>query len=160
MKITRDKVVSLHYTLRNDGGDTIDSSAGREPLAYIQGSGSILPGLESALEGREAGEKLAVRIVAKDAYGERNAALVQNVPRKSLATIGKIKVGTQFHARVTGGARVMTITAVAQDEVTIDGNHPLAGQDLNFDVEVVDVRDATVEELAHGHVHDAGGHHH
>jgi FKBP-type peptidyl-prolyl cis-trans isomerase SlyD len=160
MKITRDKVVSLHYRLRNDGGDTIDSSAGGEPLAYIQGSGSILPGLESALEGREAGEKLAVRIVAKDAYGERSAALVQNVPRKALATIGKIKVGTQFHAQVTGGARVMTITAVAQDEVTIDGNHPLAGQDLNFDVEVVEVRDATAEELAHGHVHGAGGHHH
>jgi FKBP-type peptidyl-prolyl cis-trans isomerase SlyD len=160
MKITRDKVVSLHYTLRNTGGDTIDSSTGGEPLAYIQGSGSILPGLESALEGREAGEKLAVRLVAKDAYGERDAALVQNVPRKSLATIGKIKVGTQFHAQVPGGARVMTITAVAKDEVTIDGNHPLAGQDLNFDVEVVDVRDATAGELAHGHVHGAGGHHH
>jgi FKBP-type peptidyl-prolyl cis-trans isomerase SlyD len=160
MKITRDKVVSLHYTLRNDSGDTIDSSTGAEPLAYLHGSGNILPGLENALEGREPGEKLSVRLVAKDAYGERSDALVQVVPRKALATIGKIRVGTQFHAQVQGGARVMTITAVEKDEITIDANHPLAGVDLNFEVEVIDVRDASAEEMAHGHVHGAGGHHH
>jgi FKBP-type peptidyl-prolyl cis-trans isomerase SlyD len=159
MKITRDKVVSLHYTLRNDSGDTIDSSTGGEPLAYLHGTGSILPGLENALEGREPGEKISVRLPAKEGYGERNDALVQVVPRKALATIGKIKVGTRFQANVQGGARVMTITAVEQEEITIDANHPLAGVDLNFEVEVVDVRDATAEELAHGHVHGAGGHH-
>jgi FKBP-type peptidyl-prolyl cis-trans isomerase SlyD len=160
MKITRDKVVSLHYTLRNDAGDTIDSSSDGEPLAYVHGSGGILPGLENALDGHAAGDKLSIRLAAKDAYGEHDATLIQSVARKALATIGKIKVGTQFHAQVPGGARLMTITAVGQENVTIDGNHPLAGQDLNFEVEVVAVRDATAEELAHGHVHGAGGHHH
>jgi FKBP-type peptidyl-prolyl cis-trans isomerase SlyD len=160
MKIAQHKVVSLHYTLRNDGGDTIDSSAVGEPLAYVHGTGSLLPGLETALEGRAAGDKLSVRLAANEAYGERDAGLVQSVPRKALATIGKIKVGTRFHANVGGGTRVMTITAVAKDNVTIDGNHPLAGQNLNFDVEVLSVRDATAEELAHGHVHGPGGHGH
>jgi len=160
MKIAKDKVVALHYTLRNDGGETIDSSSGGEPLAYIHGNGSILPALEAALEGRESGEKFDLRLAAKDGYGERQAALVQVVQRKALATIGKIKVGTQFHAQVPGGARVMTITAVDKDDVTIDGNHPLAGVDLNFNVEVLEVRDASPDELTHGHVHGAGGHHH
>lgn len=160
MKITRDKVVAVHYTLRNDSGDTIDSSTGGEPLAYLHGTGSILPGLESALEGHEPGEKISVRLPAKEGYGERSDALVQVVPRKALATIGKIKVGTQFHAQVQGGTRVMTIVAIEREEITIDANHPLAGVDLNFEVEVVDVRDATADELAHGHVHGAGGHHH
>ena len=160
MKIAKDKVVALDYTLRNDGGETIDSSSGGEPLAYIHGNGSILPALEAALEGREPGEKFDLRLAAKDGYGERQAELVQVVQRKSLATIGKIKVGTQFHAQVPGGARVMTITAVDKDDITIDGNHPLAGVDLNFKVEVVEVRDASPDELAHGHVHGSGGHHH
>ncbi len=160
MKIAKDKVVALDYTLRNDGGETIDSSSGGEPLAYIHGNGSILPALEAALEGREPGEKFDLRLAAKDGYGERQAELVQVVQRKSLATIGKIKVGTQFHAQVPGGARVMTITAVDKDDITIDGNHPLAGVDLNFNVEVVEVRDASPDELAHGHVHGTGGHHH
>lgn len=160
MKIAKDKVVALHYTLRNDGGDTIDTSSGSEPLAYIHGSGSILPGLETALDGREPGEKFDIRLEAKDGYGLRQDELVQVLPRKSLATIGKIKVGTQFHANGPGGARVMTITRVDKDDITVDGNHPLAGVDLNFNVEVVEVRDAAPDELAHGHVHGAGGHHH
>ncbi|HZF15859.1 MAG TPA: peptidylprolyl isomerase [Steroidobacteraceae bacterium] len=159
MKILKDKVVSLHYTLRNDGGDTIDSSGSGEPLAYIQGGGSILPALETALEGREVGEKFDIRLAAKDGYGEHRAELVQVIPRKALATIGKIKVGTQFHAQAPGGARVMTITAVEKENVTVDGNHPLAGVDLNFSIEIVGVRDASAEELAHGHVHGEGGHH-
>lgn len=158
MKIAKDKVVALHYTLRNDGGDTIDSSSGGEPLAYIHGNGSILPALETALEGREPGEKFDLRLAAKDGYGEHQPDLVKVVQRKALATIGKLKVGTQFHAQVPGGARVMTITAVDKDDITIDGNHPLAGIDLNFNVEVVEVRDASPDELAHGHVHGAGGH--
>ena len=160
MKVMQDKVVSLHYTLRGDDGNTIDSSVGSEPLAYVHGNGSLLPALEKELEGRGAGDKLEVRLAAKEGYGERDETLVQVLPRKTLATIGKLKVGTQFHAQVPGGARVMTITAVEKDSVTVDGNHPLAGLNLNFEVEVVDVRDATAEELAHGHVHGAGGHHH
>ena len=160
MKVMQDKVVSLHYTLRGDDGNTIDSSVGSEPLAYVHGNGSLLPALEKELEGRGAGDKLEVRLAAKEGYGERDEALVQVLARKTLATIGKLKVGTQFHAQVPGGARVMTITAVEKDSVTVDGNHPLAGLNLNFEVEVVDVRDATAEELAHGHVHGPGGHHH
>jgi FKBP-type peptidyl-prolyl cis-trans isomerase SlyD len=160
MKVTRDKVVSLHYTLRGDDGNTIDSSVGSGPLAYVHGNGSLLPALEKELEGHGAGDKLAVRLAAKEGYGERDETLVQVLPRKTLATIGKLKVGTQFHAQVPGGARVMTITAVEKENVTVDGNHPLAGLNLNFEVEVVEVRDATAEELAHGHVHGPGGHHH
>lgn len=160
MKVMQDKVVSLHYTLRGDDGHTIDSSAGGEPLAYVHGNGGLLPALEKELEGCAAGDKLAVRLAAKEGYGERDEALVQVLPRKTLATIGKLKVGTQFHAQVPGGARVMTITAVEKENVTVDGNHPLAGRNLSFEVEVVEVRDATAEELAHGHVHGPGGHHH
>ena len=160
MKIAQHKVVLIHYTLRNDGGNTIDSSDGGEPLAYLHGTGSLLPALEAALEGHAAGDRLEVKLAAKDGYGERDERLVQTVPRKALATIGKIRVGTQFHANVGGSTRVMTITDVTKDEVTIDGNHPLAGVNLNFAVEVVEVRDATAEELAHGHAHGASGHHH
>jgi FKBP-type peptidyl-prolyl cis-trans isomerase SlyD len=155
-----DRVVLIHYTLKDDKGGVIDSSAGGEPLAYIQGHGNLVPGLEKALEGKQDGNTLAVSIAPADGYGIRDAALVQRVPKRSLQGSGEIKKGMQFQARTDDGMRLFTVTAVVGDMVTLDGNHPLADQTLNFDVEVVSVREATTEELEHGHVHGAGGHHH
>ena len=161
MVVAQDKVVSFHYTLTNDAGEVLDSSSGGDPLAYLHGQGNIVAGLEKALAGRQAGDKLRVRVEATDGYGVRDAALVKRVPRRSFGSVGDIKPGMQFQAQLERGqTRVVTVTAVKGDMVTIDGNHPLAGQDLNFDVEITEVRDATAEELAHGHVHGAGGHHH
>jgi FKBP-type peptidyl-prolyl cis-trans isomerase SlyD len=160
MDITADRVVTIHYTLKNDGGEVLDSSSGGEPLAYIQGHGNLVAGLEKALEGKPAGANLAVSVAPADGYGVRDEALIQRVPKRSLQGAGEIKKGMQFQARTEDGMRLFTVTGLAGDMVTLDGNHPLSGQTLHFDVEVVDVREATSEELEHGHVHGAGGHHH
>jgi FKBP-type peptidyl-prolyl cis-trans isomerase SlyD len=160
MDIGADRVVTIHYTLKDDGGAVLDSSAGGEPLAYIQGHGNLVVGLEKALEGKQEGATLAVVVSPEEGYGKHDAALIQRVPQRSLQGAGEIKKGMQFQARTDGGMRVFTVTAIAGDMVTLDGNHPLADQQLHFDVEVVGVREATAEELEHGHVHGAGGHHH
>jgi FKBP-type peptidyl-prolyl cis-trans isomerase SlyD len=160
MQVTQDAVVLIHYTLTDDAGKTLDSSAGGEPLAYLHGNGNLIAGLERALEGKQPGDKLTVKIAPAEGYGEYDKALVQRVPRRSLRGIGDIRVGMQLRAQSDRGPRTVTVTQVMGDMVTIDGNHPLAGQNLNFEVEVTDVREATEEELAHGHVHGPGGHHH
>ena len=160
MEISADKVVLIHYTLKDDAGGVIDSSAGGEPLAYIQGHGNLVSGLEKALEGKEHGSSLAVVVAPAEGYGERDEALIQRVPKRTLQGSGDIKKGMQFQARTDDGMRLFTVTAVIGDMVTLDGNHPLADQTLHFDIEVVGVREATAEELEHGHVHGAGGHHH
>lgn len=161
MQIAKDAVVNIHYTLKNDAGAVLDSSAGGEPLAYMHGNGNLIPGLEKALEGKRAGDKLSVSIPPKDAYGTRNEELVQSVPRSAFGgAAGKLAVGMQFQADSNHGPRTVTITSIEGDKVTVDGNHPLADQTLNFDVEVADVRSATAEELQHGHVHGPGGHDH
>jgi FKBP-type peptidyl-prolyl cis-trans isomerase SlyD len=159
--VSQDKVVLIHYTLTDDAGNVIDSSAGGEPLAYLHGKGNIVAGLEKALDGREAGDKVQVRVPAPEGYGVRDPALVRRVPRRSFGSIGDIRPGMQFQAQLERNlTRVVTVTAVKGDMVTVDGNHPLAGQDLNFAVEISEIRDATAEELSHGHVHGPGGHHH
>jgi FKBP-type peptidyl-prolyl cis-trans isomerase SlyD len=158
--IGADRVVTIHYTLKDDSGAVLDSSAGGEPLAYIQGHGNLVLGLEKALEGKQDGTTLAVVVSPEEGYGKHDASLIQRVPKRSLQGAGEIKKGMQFQARTDDGMRVFTVTAVAGDMVTLDGNHPLADQRLHFDVEVVGVRAATAEELEHGHVHGAGGHHH
>ena len=160
MEITADRVVTIHYTLTNDSGTIIDSSAGGDPLAYIQGHGNLVSGLEKALEGKEGGNTLAVVVPAADGYGTRDEKLVQRVPKRALQGAGDIKKGMQFQARTDEGMRLFTVAAVVGDMVTLDGNHPLADQTLHFDIEIVSVREATPEELEHGHVHGAGGHHH
>jgi FKBP-type peptidyl-prolyl cis-trans isomerase SlyD len=160
VEISADRVVTIHYTLKDDAGDVLDSSAGGEPLAYIQGHGNLVPGLEKALEGKSDGNTLAVSVAPEDGYGVRDEALVQRVPKRSLQGAGNIAKGMQFQARTEDGMRLFTVMAVVGDMVTLDGNHPLADQTLHFDVEVVGVREATSEELEHGHVHGAGGHHH
>jgi FKBP-type peptidyl-prolyl cis-trans isomerase SlyD len=160
VEIAADRVVLIHYTLKDDNGAVIDSSAGGEPLAYIQGHGNLVAGLEKALEGKQLGDKVAVSVAPADGYGEHDSTLIQRIPKRSLQGSGEIKKGMQFQGQTAGGMRVFTVTAVVGDMVTLDGNHPLADKTLNFDVEIVEVREATTEELEHGHVHGAGGHHH
>ncbi len=160
MEIAADRVVLIHYTLKDDDGAVIDSSAGGDPLAYIQGHGNLVAGLEKALEGKEDGHTLTVSVPPTEGYGTHDAALIQRVPKRSLQGAGAIKKGMQFQGRTEGGMRLFTVTAVVGDMVTLDGNHPLADKTLHFDVQVVSVREATAEELEHGHVHGVGGHHH
>ena len=159
MQVARDTVVTIHYTLKNDAGEVLDSSAGGEPLAYIHGGGNIIVGLEEALEGKTAGDHIVVAIPAEKAYGAHDNGLVQQVPKRAFQT-GEVKAGMRFTAQTEQGPRQVVVTRVAGDMVTVDGNHPLAGQALNFDVQITEVRVASDEELAHGHVHGAGGHDH
>jgi FKBP-type peptidyl-prolyl cis-trans isomerase SlyD len=160
VKIAQEKVVSIHYTLKNAEGSVLDSSSGSDPLAYLHGAGNIIPGLESALEGKEAGEKLAVTVEPGQGYGDRDERLVQDVPRAAFKDVQELAPGMQFQAQGPQGTRLVVVTQVAEETVTVDANHPLAGQTLHFEVEVAEVRDATAEELEHGHVHGPGGHHH
>jgi len=159
MQITDKTAVSIHYTLTNDVGEQLDSSRGEEPLVYLHGAGNIISGLEAALTGKSVGDKFDVSIPPAEAYGELVPDMVQVVSRKMFEGMD-VEVGMQFHADVSHGAGIITVTDINGDDVTIDGNHPLAGETLNFAVEVVDVRPATADELAHGHIHGAGGHHH
>ncbi|WP_110994813.1 FKBP-type peptidyl-prolyl cis-trans isomerase [Pseudomonas sichuanensis] len=161
MLIAANKAVSIDYTLTNDAGETIDSSAGGAPLVYLHGAGNIIPGLEKALEGKKVGDKLTVAIEPEDAYGEYSAELVSTLSSKMFEGVDQLEVGMQFHASAPDGQmQIVTIRDIDGDDVTVDGNHPLAGQRLNFQVEVVDLRDASAEEIAHGHIHGEGGHHH
>jgi FKBP-type peptidyl-prolyl cis-trans isomerase SlyD len=160
MQITANSVVQIHYTLTNDAGTVLDSSAEGEPLTYLHGAGNIVPGLEKALEGKQAGDKLSVKVTPEEGYGVRDESLVQQIPRRSFQGVRDLKPGMRFHAQGSNGPMQVTIKQVRGDIVTVDGNHDLAGQALNFDVEVAKVREASAEELMHGHVHGPGGHHH
>ncbi len=141
--------------------DVIDSSAGGAPLVYLHGAGNIIVGLEKALEGKNVGDELSVAIEPEDAYGEYSAELVATLTREMFEGVDELEVGMQFHASAPdGGMQIVTIRDIDGDDVTVDGNHPLAGQRLNFKVKVVDVREANAEEIAHGHIHGEGGHHH
>lgn len=160
MQATKDKVVSIDYTLTDNDGNTIDTSTGRGPLAYLHGAGNIIPGLETAIEGKSPGDSFTVTVAAADAYGERDPELVQPVPRDRFPGDADIEVGAQFQAHTPEGTRTITVVDVRDDEVVIDANHPLAGKPLTFNIQVVNVRDADPAELQHGHPHGPGGHHH
>ena len=161
MQIAANKAVSIDYTLTNENGEVIDSSAGGAPLAYLHGARNIIAGLEKALEGKQAGDEIDVTVEPEEAYGEYSAELVAVLNRSMFEGVDQLEVGMQFHASAPdGGMQIVTIRDLDGDDVTVDGNHPLAGQRLNFKVKVVEVRDANAEEIAHGHVHGAGGHHH
>jgi len=161
MQIEPKKAVYIDYTLTNEAGDVIDSSEGQPPLAYLHGYNNIIPGLERALEGKKAGDELDVTVEPQDGYGEYSVELVAVVPRSAFQGVDQLEAGMQFHASAPdGGTQVVVVRSVEGDDVTVDGNHPLAGQRLNFKVKVADVRDATAEEIAHGHIHGEGGHHH
>ncbi len=157
MKIKENTVVTFHYTVSDSEGTPIDSSFDGEPLAMIQGTGYMIKGLEDALADHQAGDKFSVDIKSDDAYGPRHDGLVQTMPKEMLAGIENLAVGMALRATTDEGEQSVIVIDVTDETVTVDGNHPLAGHDLKFDVEVVDVRDATAEELAHGHVHSEGG---
>ncbi len=161
MHIAEQSVVSIHYTLTNDAGETLDTSDGREPLVYLHGAQNIIPGLENELTGKSVGDSFDVTIQPEEAYGTVNPELVQTVPHSAFEGVEKVEPGMQFQARGDDGeTQVITVTEVADSGVTVDGNHPLAGQVLNFSVRVDEIREATEEEIEHGHVHGPGGHHH
>jgi FKBP-type peptidyl-prolyl cis-trans isomerase SlyD len=157
MKITKNSVVAIDYTLKDDQGQVLDSSEGQEPLHFIQGTGQIIPGLENALEGKAKGEELKVSIKPEEAYGELNNDLVQDVPKAQFGDIDPLEVGMQFEVETDAGPVIVAIDKVEDETVTVNGNHPLAGKTLHFEVKVDTVRDASKEELEHGHVHGKGG---
>ncbi len=154
-------VVTMHYKLVLDGGEVVDSSEGADPLAYLHGSGNIVPGLESAMGGKSEGDKFDVTVTPEEGYGPRHDEAVQTVPRSVFPEDAQLEVGIQFQATDENGRPIMgTIKEIVDDKVTVDFNHPLAGQSLNFSIEVVGIRAATDEEKEHGHVHGPGGHEH
>jgi FKBP-type peptidyl-prolyl cis-trans isomerase SlyD len=159
VSIAAQKVVSIEYTLTDDDGNVIDSSRGRAPLVYLHGAGNIVPGLEKALEGKHEGDVIEVSVPPAEGYGTRNPALVQNVAIRKLPE-KKAAVGMQLRADTEHGPRLLTVIAVRGDYATVDANHPLADRTLHFAVTVVSVRDASEQELAHGHVHGPHGHDH
>ena len=160
MQIARDSVAAFHYTLTDDQNQVIDSSEGRDPLTYLHGGGQIVPGLEKQLEGRSAGDKFSAEVSPEEGYGVHHPELMQEVPREAFQGVEDIQPGMQFQGRGPQGEINVTVTRVEDGKVFIDGNHPLAGKTLHFAIEVTDVRPASEEELAHGHVHGAGGHQH
>lgn len=159
MKIAKDSVVRFHYTVSEAGQESLESSKDREPLAILYGHGNIIPGLETAMLDREAGASFGVDVAAADAYGEKRDGLSQRVPKKHFGA-QKLEPGMQVVLQTNFGPRAVTIQKVGMSVVDVDLNHPMAGKDLHFDVEIVEVREATAEELEHGHVHGDGGHHH
>ena len=160
LKISDNSVVSFLYTLKDEAGAIIDQSNG-DPLAYLHGHGQIVPGLERELAGKSAGAKLLVHVSPADGYGEYNATLIQKVPREAVSAIPDLRVGMPLATRTrSGGHAQVIVREIGPDAVTVDGNHPLVGKDLFFDIEIVEVRAASEEELAHQHVHGPGGHHH
>jgi len=160
MQIADRTVASFNYTLTDDAGAVIDTSEGRSPLAYLHGAGNIVPGLEKEMAGRKAGDRFDVVVPPEEGYGQPNPMLVQTVPREAFQGVDTIEVGMEFQAQTPQGPLSVVVAKVDAQNVTVDGNHPLAGKTLHFAIEVTDVRDASVEELAHGHVHGPGGHHH
>ena len=160
MQIQKDKVVSIHYTLKDDDGKVLDSSTGKQPLVYLQGHGNLIPGLEAELLGKAKEEKLNVSIAPEKAYGVRQEEMVVELDRSNFENPDTVQPGMQFQAQFDNGTQLLTVVGVTEDKVKLDGNHPLAGQTLHFDVEVMEVREASKEELEHGHVHGDGGHQH
>ncbi len=157
MLIAKNKVVSFHYTLSNEQGEQIESSRERQPMSYLHGARNIIPGLEQALTGRAAGEQFQVTVAPADAYGEHRPEQVQRVPAKHFRDARHLRPGQMVSIQTRRGPMQATVVKVGRFNIDVDTNHPLAGQTLTFEVEVLDVRDATPEEISHGHVHGPGG---
>lgn len=160
MNIEKDSVVQMHYKLTNGEGMLLDSSEGREPLTYLHGKGMLIPGLENQLEGKTIGDKFKADIKADEAYGQRQNEMIHVVPKTNFKGDGELKAGLQIQIDTDQGKQMAIVTEVEGENVTVDMNHPLAGMDLSFDVEVMEIRKATDEEISHGHVHGPGGHEH
>ena len=159
MELTKDIVGLFEYKLSNPEGETLDESNGN-PLAYLHGHGNIIPGLEAQMEGKKVGDKFTAEVAAADGYGVRVEQLVQEVPMAMFQGVDNIEVGMRFEAQSEHGTHSVEVTKVDGENVTVDGNHPLAGVDLTFEIEITGVRAATEDEIAHGHAHGPGGHHH
>ncbi|MCD9126432.1 MAG: peptidylprolyl isomerase [Luteimonas sp.] len=159
MKIEKDRVVRFHYSVAEAGQEPVETSRDREPLAILFGHGNIIPGLEKAMDGREAGETFKADVTATDAYGERRDGMTQRVPKKHFGD-QKLAPGMQVVLNTSFGPRAVTIEKIGMSVVDVDLNHPMAGKDLQFDIEIVEVREASTEEVEHGHVHGDGGHQH
>jgi len=159
MKIEKDRVVRFHYSVAEAGQEPVETSRDREPLAILFGHGNIIPGLEKAMDGREAGETFKADVTAADAYGERREGMTQRVPKKHFGD-QKLAPGMQVVLNTSFGPRAVTIEKIGMSVVDVDLNHPMAGKDLQFDIEIVEVREASTEEVEHGHVHGDGGHQH
>lgn len=159
--IKKDAVVSLSYSLKNTGGDELDRAGSDQPFAYLHGAGQIVPGLENELTGMKVGDKKDITVSPEEGYGDINPSLVMQVGRANFPKEADIQPGMQFAAESEGNQQMtFTVKAVEGEQITVDGNHPLAGETLHFSVEVLGVREATQEEMSHGHVHGEGGHHH
>lgn len=159
MQITQDTIALFHYRLTDVNDEVLDQSDQGQPLAYLHGKGNIIPGLEQALDGKEAGDKFTVTLEPEQAYGDYDDELVHVVDRGQFTGVDELEVGMQFQARFPDGDRIATVSEIEGEEVTIDGNHALAGETLKFEIEVAEVRPATAEELQHGHPHGPGGAH-
>ncbi len=159
MKIEKDRVVSFHYSVAEQGKESLETSEGREPLVILVGHGNIIPGLEKAMEGHQAGDKFSAEITAAEAYGEVQPGMTQRVPKKYFKG-ERLAPGMQVALQTKFGPRPVTVQKVGMSVVDVDLNHPMAGKDLKFDIEIVDVREAAAEEVDHGHVHGDGGHQH
>jgi len=160
MQISKNKAAAIDYTLTSDEGEVLDTSEGQEPLWYLHGVGGIIPGLERELEGKQVGDQLQVAVAPADAYGVRDDALEQEVARDQFEGADELELGMQFQVDAEEGPMVVTVVEIDDDVVTIDGNHPLAGENLNFNVTIREVRDATEDELSHGHINGASGREH
>lgn len=160
MIIEKKKVVAFHYTLTNERGEQLESSRDRQPMTYLHGAHNIIPGLERAMAGKSAGDSFQVTLPPAEAYGERNPSNIQRIAAKHFKQPGKLQPGQVVSLQTRQGTVPAVILKVGRFNIDVDANHPLAGQTLNFEVEVTDVRDASAEEVAHGHAHGEGGHQH
>ncbi|WP_439100597.1 FKBP-type peptidyl-prolyl cis-trans isomerase [Congregibacter sp.] len=160
MNIERNTVVSFHYTLRNSDNEELETSRGDTPSVYLHGANNIMPGLEKSMAGKTAGDVFSVCLAAADAYGERDPERQQRIPVKHLLFKGRLRPGMVVAVNTEQGQRPATVIKAGKFSADLDTNHPLAGQDLTFDIEVMEVREATSEEIAHRHVHGPGGHQH
>jgi FKBP-type peptidyl-prolyl cis-trans isomerase SlyD len=153
MQVAKNTVVAIDYTLRDSNGEVLDASQEGQPLEYVHGAGNIIPGLEKTLEGKASGDDVSVTVEPAEAYGHRNEDLKQEVPRDMFQGVDQVEPGMRFQAQTQDGTSIVTVTEVKDDTVTVDANHPLAGQTLNFEVSVSNVREASEEEVEQGHVH-------
>lgn len=160
MEISKDCVVQFHYTLKDDQGETLESSRDGDPMAYLHGHGNLIKGLEAAMEGKQVGNSFPVTVAPQDGYGELQQGMEQRISVKHMMGAQRWKKGMTGWVSTDKGQRQFTVIKVGKFMADVDFNHPLAGKTLVFDVEVVDVRSATSEEIAHGHAHGVGGHHH
>ena len=160
MKVENKKIVAIEYTLKNDSGEVLDSNKGEDLLYFIQGEGNIVPGLEKQMAGKTTGDKFDALVKAADGYGEYDDEKIRRIPRSQMKNLRNLKEGMSIQMRGPEGVEMLTVTKVSEEEVVADGNHPLAGQNLHFQIRIGEIRDATKDELAHGHAHGPGGHHH